>query len=296
MNVHYGKIGDVWKHLPLVEILSIERPTMYWDIFAGAAEYPLTHSWERDYGVFHVLKHGPLSPELRDSVSLKLLIQQRTPGESPEIYPGSPCWAMAVLGRSAEYLLCDADPDSVESIRRAAKTRDLPEATTRCVGGEGIETVQKAFSQLPDRSLSNLFVLIDPYDPFVKNPNCIDAADLFFRIASKGVRAMLWYGWDTPAMHERVWKSLAESFHLQNPDGSGSYWCGEIFLAETANLDASLNPDCIGCGILCGNLSDDAIQACVKLGQGLATIYRDTRLPGNPSGAIDFSAPEPWNS
>jgi hypothetical protein len=25
-NVHYARIGDVWKHLPLAEVLTIERP------------------------------------------------------------------------------------------------------------------------------------------------------------------------------------------------------------------------------------------------------------------------------
>ncbi len=30
-NVHYGGIGDIWKHLPLAEILSIETPSTYWE-------------------------------------------------------------------------------------------------------------------------------------------------------------------------------------------------------------------------------------------------------------------------
>jgi hypothetical protein len=30
-NIHYAKIGDVWKHLPLAEVLSIERPGRNWE-------------------------------------------------------------------------------------------------------------------------------------------------------------------------------------------------------------------------------------------------------------------------
>jgi hypothetical protein len=51
-NIHYGNIGDVWKHLPLAEILSMEAPNTYWESHAGSSQYPLTHSAERDYGVF----------------------------------------------------------------------------------------------------------------------------------------------------------------------------------------------------------------------------------------------------
>jgi hypothetical protein len=34
-NIHYAKIGDVWKHLPLAEVLSIERPGRYWEATSG---------------------------------------------------------------------------------------------------------------------------------------------------------------------------------------------------------------------------------------------------------------------
>ena len=54
-NQHYGRIGDVWKHLPLAEILAIHRPTEYWKSHAGSTHYPLTRSWQRDFVIFHSL-------------------------------------------------------------------------------------------------------------------------------------------------------------------------------------------------------------------------------------------------
>lgn len=36
-NRHFAKLADVWKHLPLVEVLSIERPANYWESHAGHA-------------------------------------------------------------------------------------------------------------------------------------------------------------------------------------------------------------------------------------------------------------------
>gem|GEM_PF-3449085 len=34
-NKHFGSIGDIWKHLPLAEILEIERPRNYWESHAS---------------------------------------------------------------------------------------------------------------------------------------------------------------------------------------------------------------------------------------------------------------------
>ena len=63
-NRHFGKIGDVWKHRPLAEILNIGTPRRYWESHAEAARYPLTHSHERDYGIYHFLD-SQWNPKLR---------------------------------------------------------------------------------------------------------------------------------------------------------------------------------------------------------------------------------------
>jgi 23S rRNA A2030 N6-methylase RlmJ len=292
MNVHYGKIGDIWKHLPLAEILSIEKPAMYWDAYAGSAEYPLTHSWQRDYGVFHFLEMAGQSPDLCDSVFLQLLHGLPETGGEPVVYPGSPGLAMTLLGLSAEYLFCDTDPNSVDSIRLVARTKGLSDARVRCILGDGAAAIDRTLSELPDPSLPNLFVLIDPYDPFAKSADGIDAADLFFQIASKGVKAMLWYGWDTTETRNR----LHARFRAREPKGAQSSWCGEIAIVAAQDRDASVCPGVAGCGILCGNLSDASVRACTRLGDGLAVIYREARLPHDCAGAIDFLALPPLRS
>jgi len=40
-NRHFAKLADVWKHLPLVAVLSIERPRHYWESHAGNALYSM---------------------------------------------------------------------------------------------------------------------------------------------------------------------------------------------------------------------------------------------------------------
>jgi len=95
-NVHYASIGDVWKHLPLAEILQIECPRRYWETHSGSSSYPLTRSPERDYGAFAFLERGGHSPELEGS-SYRRLLARHVGGEVPT-YPGSPLIAMELLG------------------------------------------------------------------------------------------------------------------------------------------------------------------------------------------------------
>jgi 23S rRNA (adenine2030-N6)-methyltransferase len=66
-NVHYARIGDVWKHLPLAKVLAIERPARYWESHAGSASYPLTHFPEREYGVFLFLERAARTSVLEGS-------------------------------------------------------------------------------------------------------------------------------------------------------------------------------------------------------------------------------------
>src|SRR5829696_8752555 len=81
-NVHYARIGDVWKHLPLAEVLAIERPGSYWESHAGSSTYPLTRSPERDYGVFLFLERAGSSSALKGSAYRRLLYL-RERGENP---------------------------------------------------------------------------------------------------------------------------------------------------------------------------------------------------------------------
>src|SRR5919201_4868027 len=48
-NPHFARIGDVWKHGPLVEVLTTMRPDLYAETHAGSAAYQLTPSPERGY-------------------------------------------------------------------------------------------------------------------------------------------------------------------------------------------------------------------------------------------------------
>ena len=54
-NRHFGELGDVWKYLPLAEVLRLNPPLHYWETHAGSAAYTLTESPTRRHGALRFL-------------------------------------------------------------------------------------------------------------------------------------------------------------------------------------------------------------------------------------------------
>jgi 23S rRNA A2030 N6-methylase RlmJ len=159
-NLHFAEIGDVWKHLPLAEVLAIERPDRYWETHAGSALYSLTPS----PGVYRVLAHAGRAAAIDRSSYLRLL-RQLAAGASPACYPGSTYIAMAVLGSAAhEYCFADTDPDSVIDLRRTA-ARLVGRDQVTVIEGDGVAAILEALSRLEPAAASSAFALIDPYRP-----------------------------------------------------------------------------------------------------------------------------------
>jgi 23S rRNA (adenine2030-N6)-methyltransferase len=113
--------------------------------------------------------------------------------------------------------------------------------------------------------------------------------DLFSVLASLGAKAILWYSFDTLAERHAAWEAVGFSLgdHGMKP-GAGSLWCGEICLRAIRNEAPEVNPGVMGCGILCANLSDEAVSASSRLGYELARAYARSLLPDGRSGAFDF--------
>ena len=112
MNNHFAKLGDVWKHLPLAEILRVDPPRAYWETHAGSASYPLTESPSRLHGALRFLSLAPYDPDLRICAYLAALRHE------PGVYPGSATLAMWSLGARASYLFCDVDPRSANGCKQ----------------------------------------------------------------------------------------------------------------------------------------------------------------------------------
>src|SRR5689334_4140187 len=88
MNNHFAELGDVWKHLPLAEILRINPPRQYWETDVGSATYALTESPSRLHGALRFLSCAPCDPDLRDCAYLRAL------RSLSGVYPSSPALAL----------------------------------------------------------------------------------------------------------------------------------------------------------------------------------------------------------
>jgi len=298
-NRHFGNIGDIWKHLPLAEILALELPHNYWESHAGSASYPLVPSPERAYGVSGFLERAGRREQLAGS-RFSLLLDDLA-GKSPTLdrYPGSPLIAMMTLGAGASYLFCDLDGASLLTLEESARSLGIAPGHVRCVARDGVATVLQAASRLSRAEAAQTLVLIDPFDlelPPGGSPAGESAAgpgpvELLWQMATLGARAILWYGFDSSHQRQARRERIMRAFSDPGGETSAtSLWVGEISLRSLDRTSSACFPGLGGCGIACANLSEEAIATCSELGRELAASYEDAVLPSGGSGALDFSS------
>lgn len=295
-NRHYGQIGDIWKHLPLAEILSIERPSQYWESHAGSAQYPLSHSMEREYGIFYFLEHVNESSVLTRSAYFQILEELKQVKKELLIYPGSPFIAMKLLKPYVRnYLFCDIDGHSLGTIRNSALTLGIINADVKCLQADGVTTILEASSCFSKNDANNIFIHVDPCggdEPFQgleTRSFCRTPMDLFCKLTKKGFKAMFWYGLDSQEHRRFCWDKIKASLKDNQVDSSVTpLWCGEILLSIIKDNSCTINPGVRGCGILCANLDEKSILACFELGKQMEIIYRNALLPDGQIGSLDF--------
>ena len=279
-NVHYAKIGDVWKHLPLAEVLAIERPGYYWESHAGSSSYPLTRSPERDYGVFLFLERAGSSVALEGSTYRRLLYLRRR-GRTLQTYPGSPLIAMELLEDTAEFVFCDLDGQSLATIAQDARALGVPSGRVRLVQGDGVSALVDELAALAEEQASRTFLHVDPYRPSEPGHGGESSLGLFARAAQRGVGCMLWYGFDSRGERAVVLEALRERI-------TGGAWYGEVSLRAKDLSEVGFDPGVLGCGVVMCNVEQGALAACSRLGEGLAEAYAGARLPNGRDGELEF--------
>jgi hypothetical protein len=107
---HAGEIGDIWKHLPICEILAIEKPRRYIETNPAFPSYILPQKSQLDYGIHHLMNCIAEAPVLAESVYCKTLLSL---GEKPlKRYLGSPGLSMTFLKDIAyQFIYCDLEPE-----------------------------------------------------------------------------------------------------------------------------------------------------------------------------------------
>jgi hypothetical protein len=285
-NRHFAKAADVWKHLPLVEILSIERPSQYWESHAGSAEYAWVDDPERRYGAARLTASAP--DDGSTLASSRYLAHLRTMGPADGTltrYHGSPLLAMSELGGGCSYLLCDLDPGSVADLAAAAARLDLADKV-RVVAADGMATLAEALAATARPA--EVVAHVDPYDPRAPGPSGLSTLDLARLLIDAGAGLVYWYGYNRPERRGWALDELAQGT-------TRPLWGGDMLVtgadgarAVDGDLGDATTPG-TGFGIVVANLSRRSIEACEALGAELGALYDGAPLPDGTPGRLDFT-------
>jgi 23S rRNA (adenine2030-N6)-methyltransferase len=269
MNNHFAELGDVWKHLPLAEILRVDPPRAYWETHAGSASYPLTESASRLHGALRFLSLAPHDPDLRCCAYLAALTHE------PSVYPGSAMLAMRSLGISASYLLCDVDPRSATSLRDAGADLDVRVVDTDGVSAIGREALRGGVDA------HDVLVLIDPVAPFERvSRDSRTPVELAGWLADAGYRLVYWYGYDS--VQQRGWAREVMAALARHAE----LWCGDVLIP--ASLVYPRKPGAWGCGVVLANATETETRVCERLGHGLERISEGDVVEGNDPPRLSF--------
>jgi hypothetical protein len=264
--------------------LSIEQPHQYWESHAGSGAYVVSEDAERRYGALHFFDVAGSRSSLASSRYL-LQLRALNPSGTVDLYPGSALLAMRELGGDCSYVFCDVDPTSA---------RDLEEWATRLerdahvVASDGIEALIDKVASANDPR--DLFVHVDPYNPWLAGPSGVCALDLAAAIAVRGGGLMYWYGYSEP--DHRAWAFDDLATRARGTD----LWCGDIMVMSRADPSVRTNGDLgaattpgTGFGIVTANVSPRAVAACESLGTALSAAYADVPIPDGTPGRLDFT-------
>ncbi len=279
---HFGAIGDILKHLMLCQFLKQEKPLVYCESNSAAALYELDKGFNRQYGIHHFYEGAMKLPELRDSEYIKSL--QKVNGKGLSHYLGSPGLSMIVLGNSCqEYFFCDIDEESLININRFAAKHSI---TSKVIlnKGDGMDGVEQFLNKMGKDIYSNIFVHLDPYNPFENSIGQKTAVQLFPELVNKGMKVMLWFGIET--VQNR--KSAKRLFYKMQSETRMPIYTAETILNIISDSMAPINPGILGCGIIAGNLSANSIECLKKYGASVESIYEHSLIDGKYDGGLKF--------
>ncbi|MDD4226056.1 MAG: hypothetical protein PHU98_06675 [Mariniphaga sp.] len=271
---HFGKIGDIWKHLPLCDIVKIEDFSTYVETNSAYFDYKIENSPEQEYGIGLFIKKSERIEELKKSTYYRLI----KPYYDKNRYLGSCGQIMTILQDSIEkYIFFDLDPEAIKSINDSVADLGL----SNKVETKLMDSVTGFINLLPLLN-TKTFVHIDPYLIGQPNENGDSYIDGFIKASAMGIKCFLWYGFSTI-------REKNETNDLINSKikslSSIKLTCDELILNEIQEDAIKINPGILGCGILTSNLSQESVKILEDYASLLVKIYNDSRFNGK-SGAL----------
>jgi 23S rRNA A2030 N6-methylase RlmJ len=269
-NRHFAALGDVWKHLPLAEILRHKPPTYYWETHAGSPEYALTESPTRVHGAIRFLSVAPRNATLKACSYLEALRSK------PGTYPGSPTLAIRALGHNASYLFCELDAASARELRAVGS-----DFRVRVVEADGVSTIRHE-ADSAELNPADVLVHIDPYDPFERlTSESVTPVELAAELAERGYRVIYWYGYER--LDERGWARHA----ISRLAPGVNLWCGDMLIPSPFVFPE--RSGVWGCGVVLANMTTTETELCARLGLALEEVSTDDVLTNNEPPRLNFA-------
>ena len=277
---HFGEIGDVWKHLPLCEILTLTHPGAYVETNAAFASYALTESPARRYGVLTTYRRASRPPVVDGSAYLQLLRDLNRHAPVPQTYLGSPGLAMHLLNRGCRrFVFFDVEPEPLRDIGAAARVLGLAgRVETRC------EDSRRGALRLLDRVGPETLLHVDPYELFEPGEGGAPAyLDVVAEAARRSIPCVAWYGY-FPLSAQADARRRIRTFIAANPDaGAVSF---EVFMSAIGDDEPQIDPGIVGCGVLLVNLPESVRAVVASLAAGLVAVYAEDVTFAGGSGAL----------
>lgn len=260
---HYGKQAEVWKHLPLCDIIAQEQPTTYVETNSAYANYTLTHTPEQQYGIYHFIAKGK-----ENSVNNSLYFQIENEAMQMNQYIGSPGLAMSILKNTCQYIFFDLDADALQNIEKFGKKQAL----NKQIILHNIDSLTGMTELLP-KLPPNSFIHIDPYLINKPGSNGYTYLDIFIEASKLKIKCVLWYGYQTLNEKRELEELIRNSCKLESKH---SISCHELTLKIIEPDTQPCFPGVLGSGLLTSNLSSISKAQINKYGDLLVDFYRST--------------------
>jgi len=260
-----------------------EEPRFYIETNSAQPDYPLTHSPERDYGIYTIINNAAESDVIRNSIFYQTLSNYNENKAIFNKYLGSPGLAMNVLQNKAKkYIFCDIEEDSLSAINDYSLKNNLSDKV-ETYKNDSIKTIDS----LIDNFSSADFIHIDPYSITDKNTEGKTFFDTFLDSVKRGIKSMLWYGYENNHQRNYLYNWMKKKVKSSYIQSDNNVILIELFLSSIQKNEVIINPGVVGCGVVIGNLSQKSILEFDVFSDELVKIYQNSVIPDNYSGKLE---------
>ena len=278
-----GTVVDVFKQVVLSNVLSLQRPTEYWESHAQVALAPADPG--DGHGMGHLVRVGGKNISLARGALYTLLEPLHERKELTHI-PSTAWLAMRAVGKDARrFLFCSTDAASLQSIQAAQRALGVVETKVECIQEDGVALLRGAGMVLSDHWTASTLAFIDPSDVAMATDAGISPLELWCEIANRGIPAMIAFTFGDTNGRAAVHAQFAEAIRKSRLNGRSLY----RFEGSLVQAPVTAPPISWGFGVMGANLAENAILSADRELFAMQSIYAGTILEGWGDGMWKYS-------